>query len=159
MAERAFCALRAHSAGIWPRQARNRRLAANRQRGGPQPPQAAATGMLPAGAPPDHASGDGPDRNRPRRCRRARNPHYQGRACGCYLKPEQETEGATIRLTIYTSLEARTMARSATRALAASILRVYRIALSPLVLALFGPACRFEPSCSEYAQLAIRAHG
>jgi len=62
-------------------------------------------------------------------------------------------------LTIHKSLEARTMARSVTRALATSILRVYQLALSPLVMALFGPACRFEPSCSEYAQLAIRAHG
>ena len=62
-------------------------------------------------------------------------------------------------MTIYTSLETRTMARSAPRVLATSILHVYRIALSPLVLALFGPACRFEPSCSEYAQLAIQTHG
>ena len=51
------------------------------------------------------------------------------------------------------------MARSASRVLAASILRAYRIVLSPLLLALSGPACRFEPSCSEYAQLAIRSHG
>jgi uncharacterized protein len=63
------------------------------------------------------------------------------------------------RLTIHTALKVRARARSAARALAASILRVYRIALSPLVMALFGPACRFEPSCSEYAQFAIATHG
>lgn len=53
----------------------------------------------------------------------------------------------------------RTAARSISRVLAGLALRAYRIVLSPLVMAMFGPACRFEPSCSEYAQLAIAAHG
>lgn len=35
------------------------------------------------------------------------------------------------------------------------ILRVYQLALSPLV----GPACRFAPSCSEYAREALAVHG
>jgi uncharacterized protein len=45
-------------------------------------------------------------------------------------------------------------------ALAALILLwLYRFALSPLLHALFGPACRFEPSCSRFAADAIRDHG
>ena len=39
------------------------------------------------------------------------------------------------------------------------IVRAYRIILSPLMVALFGPACRFEPSCSAYAEAAIREYG
>ena len=34
-------------------------------------------------------------------------------------------------------------------------LRVYQFALSPLL----PPACRFYPTCSEYAAQAIAAHG
>ena len=36
-----------------------------------------------------------------------------------------------------------------------SLLRLYRFVLSPL----FGPRCRFYPSCSQYAQIAIERHG
>ena len=36
-----------------------------------------------------------------------------------------------------------------------ALLRVYRYALSPA----FGPACRFEPTCSVYAQQAIERFG
>jgi putative membrane protein insertion efficiency factor len=39
------------------------------------------------------------------------------------------------------------------------MLAVYRATLSPLLTALFGPACRFEPSCSLYASEAIANHG
>lgn len=45
------------------------------------------------------------------------------------------------------------------RALALVALRFYRLFLSPMLVALFGPACRFEPSCSVYAAEAIREHG
>jgi len=36
-----------------------------------------------------------------------------------------------------------------------ALLRVYRYAISPMV----GPACRFEPTCSVYAQRAIERFG
>jgi putative membrane protein insertion efficiency factor len=39
--------------------------------------------------------------------------------------------------------------------LATLALRLYRLLLSPL----FGPSCRFEPSCSRYAEGAIERHG
>jgi hypothetical protein len=35
------------------------------------------------------------------------------------------------------------------------LLRGYQLLLSPLI----GPACRFAPSCSEYAREAIALHG
>jgi uncharacterized protein len=34
-------------------------------------------------------------------------------------------------------------------------IRGYQIAISPL----FPPACRFEPTCSDYALQALHAHG
>ena len=34
-------------------------------------------------------------------------------------------------------------------------IRVYQLTLSPLI----GRACRFHPSCSEYAHQAISRHG
>jgi putative membrane protein insertion efficiency factor len=42
---------------------------------------------------------------------------------------------------------------------ALALLSFYRFAISPLFIALFGPACRFEPSCSQFASDAIRIHG
>lgn len=36
-----------------------------------------------------------------------------------------------------------------------ALVGIYRYLLSPL----FGARCRFAPSCSEYAQTAIRRHG
>ncbi|MEJ5360020.1 MAG: membrane protein insertion efficiency factor YidD [Desulfobacterales bacterium] len=35
------------------------------------------------------------------------------------------------------------------------LIRLYQVAVSPLL----GPSCRFFPSCSEYALLALRRHG
>ena len=45
------------------------------------------------------------------------------------------------------------------RRLALGTLRMYRAIVSPMIVGLFGPACRFEPSCSEYAHLAIEEYG
>jgi uncharacterized protein len=36
-----------------------------------------------------------------------------------------------------------------------ALLGVYKRRLSPLL----PPACRFTPTCSEYAQLALKKHG
>ena len=41
------------------------------------------------------------------------------------------------------------------RALVLTLLRAYKRFISPL----FPPACRFYPSCSEYAMEAIAKHG
>jgi len=43
--------------------------------------------------------------------------------------------------------------------LALMMLRIYRAILSPLIVGIYGPACRFEPSCSEYAHQGIAAYG
>gem|GEM_PF-403817 len=41
----------------------------------------------------------------------------------------------------------------------ALFLRAYRLFISPALAVLFGPACRFEPSCAEYARQALLTHG
>ena len=42
---------------------------------------------------------------------------------------------------------------------ALGVIWVYRATLSPILLSVAGPACRFEPSCSAYAGEAISQHG
>jgi hypothetical protein len=41
------------------------------------------------------------------------------------------------------------------RSVAVALIRCYQLALSPLL----PPACRFYPSCSNYALDAVREHG
>jgi putative membrane protein insertion efficiency factor len=41
------------------------------------------------------------------------------------------------------------------RLLASGLIRAYQLAVSPL----FGPSCRFFPTCSEYVREAIAAYG
>lgn len=38
-------------------------------------------------------------------------------------------------------------------------IRIYRVAASPILVAMFGRACRFEPSCSVYGAEAVERHG
>ena len=40
-----------------------------------------------------------------------------------------------------------------------ALLDLYRAAVSPLMTAVLGDACRFHPNCSVYAREAIAAHG
>jgi putative membrane protein insertion efficiency factor len=49
--------------------------------------------------------------------------------------------------------------KRAPRLVGVGIVAIYRAAISPVIHALNGPACRFEPSCSEYARDAIARHG
>ena len=39
------------------------------------------------------------------------------------------------------------------------IVKVYRGALSPILVLLFGHACRFTPTCSEYTIEALEKYG
>lgn len=45
------------------------------------------------------------------------------------------------------------------RGLLVAIVRLYRLAISPLLNAAFGPRCRFHPSCSAYAIESLQTHG
>jgi uncharacterized protein len=49
--------------------------------------------------------------------------------------------------------------KAAPRYVGGGVVAVYRAAVSPLIHAMNGPACRFEPSCSVYARDAIREYG
>ena len=40
-----------------------------------------------------------------------------------------------------------------------ALIRFYQLTLSKLITAIFGPVCRFTPSCSSYAFECIQTHG
>lgn len=39
------------------------------------------------------------------------------------------------------------------------IIKFYRIFISPILVSLFGKACRYTPTCSQYAAEAIENYG
>lgn len=39
------------------------------------------------------------------------------------------------------------------------LIAVYQRTLSRILVAVLGPVCRFEPSCSRYAAECLRSHG
>ncbi len=45
------------------------------------------------------------------------------------------------------------------RCFATAIISAYRTVLSPVLVSMWGPACRFEPTCSDYAAEAIDQYG
>jgi putative membrane protein insertion efficiency factor len=49
--------------------------------------------------------------------------------------------------------------KASPRYVGVGIVAIYRAAVSPVIHAINGPACRFEPSCSVYARDAIARYG
>jgi putative membrane protein insertion efficiency factor len=49
--------------------------------------------------------------------------------------------------------------KTAPRFVAVGIVAIYRAVVSPVIHAMNGPACRFDPSCSVYARDAIAEYG
>jgi len=45
------------------------------------------------------------------------------------------------------------------RGLIRIFIRIYQATLSPLLVAITGSGCRFEPTCSEYFLQAVETHG
>ncbi len=70
------------------------------------------------------------------------------------LLPWWEGEPEVMARKIDASLPARVL-----RIVAVGAVAIYRAAVSPVIHAMNGPACRFEPSCSAYARDAIAEYG
>ncbi|MEM9399583.1 MAG: membrane protein insertion efficiency factor YidD [Verrucomicrobiota bacterium] len=45
------------------------------------------------------------------------------------------------------------------RSLLIALVRIYQWIISPLLVRFFGHACRYQPTCSNYAIQAIEMHG
>lgn len=43
--------------------------------------------------------------------------------------------------------------------LAGWLVRVWKLTLGPLLASTTGGACRYQPTCSEYAAIAVSSHG
>jgi hypothetical protein len=87
------------------------------------------------------------------------NPFFRARAGKGDRKekipfPRWEGEPEGIARKIGASPPAR-----APRIVAIGVVAIYRAAVSPVIQAMNGPACRFEPSCSAYARDAIAEYG
>ena len=40
-----------------------------------------------------------------------------------------------------------------------AVISLYKAMLSPILVTLLGPACRYEPTCSTYARQALQQYG
>jgi putative membrane protein insertion efficiency factor len=77
-------------------------------------------------------------------------------------KGESRPEGETLLHSLALGSGKRSdiaLRRVSPRLFVLAFLNIYRFAVSPVLHALIGPACRFEPSCSRFASDAIRVHG
>ena len=45
------------------------------------------------------------------------------------------------------------------RRLVVDAVRIYQVLISPILVIAFGPACRFQPTCSDYMRQAIERRG
>jgi putative membrane protein insertion efficiency factor len=59
------------------------------------------------------------------------------------------------RLMLCAPTSSQRLVRHSVRVLLTAPIRLYQLLISPLL----PPSCRFYPSCSEYAIVAIRTHG
>src|SRR5699024_4483926 len=105
------------------------------------------------GAPSRHPPG-GPDgRARPARLERRhvrgarQGPHEQPRTRR-RARPEDDVTASTLD-------RGRDALRNLPATVLIGVLRVYQSVISPLT----APTCKYYPSCSQYAIIAIRTHG
>jgi putative membrane protein insertion efficiency factor len=88
----------------------------------------------------------------------AQEPGDRGRAATSGIQPGRATRAAATLMAPITITRKSAPIRFA-RGAAVILIDLYRAVLSPILTASIGPACRFEPTCSEYAREAISRHG